>query len=201
MEDESEDEYDSQYSDDSQSSFGSYSTKSGANGNKVKVGLFIQMELVVGSTLKQYLDSPDREIDCVFNQIIFINLLRGIHYIHLNDIIHRDIKPANIFLLENGSVKIGDFGLAKTHEVGTAIKGKATNEVRQSANIGTPFYIAPEQTSYCYDHKVDMYSLGIILLELHVKFDTMHEKIGLFREMKKHHALPDWFTEPFPEES
>jgi serine/threonine protein kinase len=75
---------------------------------------------------------------------VFINLLKGIHYIHQCEIIHRDIKPANIFLLRNGNVKIGDFGLAKSHAIGSAIKGKATCEVRQSANIGTPFYIAPE---------------------------------------------------------
>ena len=75
------------------------------------------------------------------------------------------------------------------------------SDIRQSANVGTPFYIAPEQSSYVYDHKVDMYPLGIILLELHVLFDTMHEKIQLFRDIKKYHKLPGWFVERYPDES
>ena len=87
------------------------------------------MEFVEGSTLKQYIEDADRTIDREMNQKIFINLLKGIKYIHKNDFIHRDIKPANIFMLENGDLKIGDFGLAKESEVGEKVKGKVQIDI------------------------------------------------------------------------
>ena len=166
-----------------------------------QIAMFIQMEFVEGSTLKQYIEDSDREIDRDMNQKIFVNLLKGIKYIHSQDFIHRDVKPANIFMLENGDLKIGDFGLAKQSEVGEKVKGKVQIDILQSENVGTPTYIAPEQASYCYDHKVDMYPLGVILLELHIKFDTMMEKIGVLRELKKYHRLPSTFVEMYPDES
>ena len=46
-----------------------------------------------------------------------------------------------------------------------------------------------------------MYPLGVILLELHIKFDTMMEKIGVLRELKKYHHLPSTFVEMYPDES
>ena len=46
-----------------------------------------------------------------------------------------------------------------------------------------------------------MYPLGIILLELHVKFDTGHEKVQLFRDIKKYHKVPQWFIDQYEAES
>lgn len=72
----------------------------------------IQMEYCSGMTLREYLDSSEFKIDRQKNLQFFKQLLAGLRHIHERGLIHRDIKPANIFINE-GVLKIGDFGLAK----------------------------------------------------------------------------------------
>jgi serine/threonine protein kinase len=67
--------------------------------------------------------------------------------------------------------------------------------MRQSANVGTPHYIAPEQTGTKYDNKVDIYPLGLILCELHQKFSTQHERGMAFNAVKHKRELPAGFVE------
>ena len=69
-------------------------------------------------------------------------------------------------------------------------------------NIGTPLYIAPEvEKNDIYDHRVDVYSLGLILFEMFVIIKTVHEKQELFRDLKKNRRLPLSLEKNFPEES
>ena len=88
---------------------------------------------------------------------IFVQLCLALNDIHSQKVIHRDIKPENIFLFENDIVKIGDFGVSKEIEETIQINSTLT---------GTPYYIAPEVYKNSYDIKSDIWSLGIILLEL-----------------------------------
>lgn len=104
--------------------------------------------------------------------------MEGLSYIHSRRIIHRDLKPPNIFLMENNKVKIGDFGLAT---VGTIESNPYEQEIvdytDKTRGVGTSFYRAPEQLkSTDYGQKVDIYSLGIIMLELFYQFDTNMER-------------------------
>ena len=62
----------------------------------------------------------------------FVQVVSAIEYVHRNKILHRDIKTSNIFLKSDGSVKIGDFGIAKAFE--------NTNEIAMTV-IGTPYYL------------------------------------------------------------
>ena len=84
-------------------------------------------------------------------------LVEGVAYLHDHGIVHRDLKPANLFM-EEGIVKIGDYGLAKliTPSQGT----------EHSESIGTCHYMAPEIGSGKYNKPIDVYAIGVILYEM-----------------------------------
>ena len=88
----------------------------------------------------------------------FYQICRGLQYIHSKNIIHRDIKSQNIFLMKNGKIKIGDFGIAK------ALTNSKNNA---STVIGTPYYFSPEIINgEPYNYKTDIWSLGVVLYEM-----------------------------------
>src|SRR5437762_8754533 len=77
---------------------------------------------------------------------------------HSHKIVHRDVKPANIMILESGSVKMTDFGIAKVMHTGMTQAGQI---------VGTPNYMSPEQVKgRSVDGRSDIFSLGVILYEL-----------------------------------
>lgn len=133
--------------------------------------IFIQMELCK-QNLKEYL----KENKLNFNEKIKIctQIIEGIKYIHDNNIIHRDLKLTNIFISFDNIIKIGDFGLASN------IYDLNFEEV------GTSSYIAPEiLENKEYDNRVDLYSLGVIILEIFGNFKTNMEKMIKIREINK----------------
>ena len=88
----------------------------------------------------------------------FLQAVMAVEYIHRNQVLHRDLKTSNIFLTSCGSIKIGDFGIAKvltaTHQISNTL-------------VGTPNYLSPELCdSKPYTYKADMWALGCILYEL-----------------------------------
>ncbi|XP_052514884.1 eukaryotic translation initiation factor 2-alpha kinase 1 isoform X1 [Budorcas taxicolor] len=126
---------------------------------------------------------------------IFQELVEGVFYIHNMGIVHRDLKPRNIFLHgPDQQVKIGDFGLAcadiiqKNTDWGSANGERAPTH---TSRVGTCLYASPEQLEGSeYDAKSDMYSLGVILLELFQPFGT---------EMERAHVLTGLRTGQIPE--
>jgi len=133
--------------------------------------IFIQIELCK-ENLKEYLNKNKlsfNEKKQLCNQII-----DGLQYIHNNNVIHRDLKLTNIFIDFNNEVKIGDFGLA------TNIYDMNYEEV------GTYGYIAPEiLEGNKYNYKADLYSLGVVILEIFSEFKTNMEKILVIKEFLK----------------
>ncbi|XP_078213584.1 eukaryotic translation initiation factor 2-alpha kinase 1 isoform X3 [Callithrix jacchus] len=112
---------------------------------------------------------------------IFQELVEGVFYIHNMGIVHRDLKPRNIFLHgPDQQVKIGDFGLACTDILQKNTDWTSRNGKRTPAHtsrVGTCLYASPEQLEGSeYDAKSDMYSLGVILLELFQPFGTEMER-------------------------
>mmetsp|Transcript_16089 Transcript_16089/g.11603 ORF Transcript_16089/g.11603 Transcript_16089/m.11603 type:complete len:137 (+) Transcript_16089:1230-1640(+) len=86
---------------------------------------------------------------------IMKQILQAVNYCHLKKIVHRDLKPENLMLAsEDGyEVKLIDFGLSRTFSL----------DKKMCSRLGTPFYIAPEVLKKKYDHKCDIWSIGVIL--------------------------------------
>ncbi|XP_014790567.1 eukaryotic translation initiation factor 2-alpha kinase 1 isoform X2 [Octopus bimaculoides] len=170
--------------------------------------LYIQMELCE-QTLEDWLNSRNSEddkplverIDTVNNLKILQETVEGLEFIHSRGIIHRDIKPANIFLKENFSVKIGDFGLAKRSYTSDSDVTKE-DFVSLSVGVGTSTYSAPEQlNSSNYDTKSDIYSLGLIIYELYYSFTTMSERTDLFNVLKENSKIDNLVVQNFPDQA
>lgn len=155
---------------------------------------YIVMELVEGITLKQYLEKKGpvgwRETLHFSKQIA-----RALAHAHERGIIHRDIKPQNIMLLRDGTIKVGDFGIAALeNEVGD-MNGQA---------IGSIHYIAPEQArGELPDARSDIYSLGVVMYEmltgsLPYNGDSLSEIA--FKHIEANPVLPHELVSDFPPE-
>ncbi len=152
--------------------------------------LYIQMEYCPNQTLRDFIDEGLLDMKEVWR--LFRQLLEGINYIHSQGMIHRDLKPSNIFLDSNGDIKIGDFGLAVADVMAkndnVELK-QTTTSMSLTGAVGTPFYMSPEQEEMenaRYSNKVDMYSIGIIFVELCCgNFSTTMERIEMLRAVRK----------------
>ena len=117
---------------------------------------FIAMEYVEGRELKDYFDRQER---FPLSEIVRLmgELLGALGHAHTHGIVHRDIKPANIFLLQNGQVKVGDFGIARI---------ESSNLTQAGSVLGTPSYMSPEQfMGQRVDGRSDLFSAGVILYQ------------------------------------
>jgi len=117
---------------------------------------FIAMELVRGRELKACFDADERfRLDDAVR--IMGQLLAALDYSHRQGVIHRDVKPANVFLLDDGSVKVADFGIAHV---------ESSNLTQVGTVLGTPSYMSPEQImGLPVDGRSDLFSAGVILYQ------------------------------------
>lgn len=91
---------------------------------------------------------------------ILVQIARGLAFAHANTVIHRDIKPANIRILEDGTAKIMDFGIAKLAQQESGL-------TQTGMTIGTAAYLSPEQVrGAALDVRTDIFSFGVLSYEL-----------------------------------
>jgi serine/threonine-protein kinase len=120
---------------------------------------FFTLEYCAGGSLARKLDGkplPPRDA-----AVLVETLAQALDAAHRKQIIHRDLKPHNVLLTEDGTPKIGDFGLAKRLDTGS-------DATRSGLIVGTPSYMAPEQAKgdrAAIGPRADVYALGAILYE------------------------------------
>ena len=119
---------------------------------------YIVMEYVEGITLKEYIEQQ-QVINCKEVVHFTTQILRALQHAHDKGIVHRDIKPQNIILLQNGNIKVTDFGIAR-------FSRSETRTMTESA-IGSVHYVSPEQArGDMTDEKTDIYSVGVLMYEM-----------------------------------
>ncbi len=131
---------------------------------------YFVMELVDGVPLTRYCD--ERRLSIRARVEIFLSVCAAVQHAHQKGVIHRDLKPANVLVEELAGVavpKVIDFGIAKA--VGAALSEHTVlgGLTREWGALGTPEYMAPEQTGLRgldVDTRTDVYSLGALLYEL-----------------------------------
>ena len=153
---------------------------------------FIAMEFLNGQSLRELLDSgvvlpAERCAE------VAADIADGLAFAHANGVVHRDIKPANIMVLDNGSVKISDFGVALIPSGSTTVEGTA---------FGSPKYMSPEQvTGQKVDGRSDIFSLGAVLYEMltgRPPFDGEELTSVLYQVLNTAPPLPSSFNPELP---
>ena len=127
----------------------------GSYGDKLQ---YIVMEYVEGITLKEYIEQQG-VISWKETVHFTTQILRALQHAHDKGIVHRDIKPQNIMLLENGTIKVTDFGIARF--------SRSETRTMTDTAIGSVHYISPEQArGDITDDKSDIYSVGVVMYEM-----------------------------------
>ncbi|MGA7992384.1 MAG: protein kinase [Thermoanaerobaculia bacterium] len=118
---------------------------------------------------------------------ILVDVCDGLGYAHAAGIIHRDIKPSNVRILEDGNVKLMDFGIAKSMVSPSTL-------TQTGITLGTASYLAPEQIrGENLDARTDIFSLGVLAYELITgakPFTGDHISTVLYKIMNEHPAAP-----------
>lgn len=146
-------------------------------------------EYITGGTLRQLIQDEMRPIFWPERINWARDIASGMNYLHSMNLIHRDLNSQNCLVREDGTVVVADFGLSKITTVNDVNQEEVVSENNYATNqqqqrltkrrdrrkrytiVGNPFWMAPEMMHRNkYDERVDIYSFGIILLEVRLRF-------------------------------
>ncbi|XP_004707997.1 eukaryotic translation initiation factor 2-alpha kinase 3 [Echinops telfairi] len=170
-----------------------------------KVYLYIQMQLCRKENLKDWMNRrctiEERERAVCLQ--IFLQIAEAVEFLHSKGLMHRDLKPSNIFFTVDDVVKVGDFGLVTAmdqDEEEQMVLTPMPAYARHTGQVGTKLYMSPEQIlGTNYSHKVDIFSLGLILFELLYPFGTQMERVQTLSDVRNL-KFPPLFTQKYPRE-
>ncbi|XP_045440150.1 eukaryotic translation initiation factor 2-alpha kinase 3 isoform X5 [Pipistrellus kuhlii] len=170
-----------------------------------KVYLYIQMQLCRKENLKDWMNSrcSMEERGWATCLHIFLQIAEAVEFLHSKGLMHRDLKPSNIFFTMDDVVKVGDFGLVTAmdqDEEEPMVLTPMPAYARHTGQVGTKLYMSPEQIhGNNYSHKVDIFSLGLILFELLYPFGTQMERVRVLTDVRNL-RFPPLFTQKYPRE-
>ena len=119
--------------------------------------IYVVMELLHGMSLAQRLKAQG-PVAPGFGIPMFVQVCHALSAAHQLGIVHRDLKPGNIFINEDGSIKVLDFGMSKL--------GNSEGLTQDGYTLGTPEYMAPEQCIGApVDPRTDLYAFGVLMYE------------------------------------
>ena len=162
--------------------------------------IYVVMELLRGESLaakmaRDTVIAPDVAVP------MFLQACRALSAAHERGIVHRDMKPGNVFLCEDGTVKLLDFGMSKFAD--------AESLTREGHTLGTPEYMAPEQcVGAPVEPRTDVYSLGVLMYEaltgqLPIRATNRRDLLELhptqppvpMRDLRPELPLPSWLDD------
>ncbi len=120
---------------------------------------YIVMEFLEGISLSEYIERNDGKLKWKIAVFFTEQILSALSHAHEKGVVHRDIKPQNIMLMQDGNLKVMDFGIARL--------SRSDSRTMTEKAIGSVHYISPEQAKGdTTDPKADIYSVGIMLYEM-----------------------------------
>lgn len=156
---------------------------------------FMVNELIKGQTLKDVLKQRGKFTFLEASDVMY-QLCSAVLHAHQHGVIHRDIKPENVFITEDGTIKLGDFGIATFQDTKTRV-------TKSEIVVGSVHYLAPEisqgSPATCQS---DIYSLGVTFFELitgKVPFDDQSALSVALKHIKEKFPSPKKFNSKTPQ--
>lgn len=157
---------------------------------------YIVQEFLTGEDLDRKIKRKD-DLPLAWRVRVLADICDGLHYAHTAGIVHRDVKPSNIRILEDGTVKIMDFGIAKSMVTESTL-------TQTGITLGTASYLAPEQIrGEPVDARTDIFSLGVLAYELFTytrPFTGDHISTVLYKIMNERPPSPSEVDPGLPPE-